>query len=114
VTGIGALVNVGLNFWLVPRYGMVGAAIATAAAYVVLFVGMTLYAQRVYPVAYQWRRIVTCVGVAVGLTVAARAADLPLAASFLLVLAYPLVLAALGFYLPAERQRLRRLVPSFR
>jgi hypothetical protein len=50
----------------------------------------------------------------VGLTVAARAADLPLAASFLLVLAYPLVLAALGFYLPAERQRLRRLVPSFR
>jgi len=113
VTGIGALVNVGLNFWLVPRYGMVGAAIATAAAYVVLFVGMTLYAQRVYPVAYQWRRIVTCVGVAVGLTVAARAADLPLAPSFLLVLAYPLVLAALGFYLPAERQRLRRLVPIF-
>jgi len=34
--------------------------------------------------------------------------------SLLLVLAYPLVLGALGFYLPAERQRLRRLVPSFR
>jgi hypothetical protein len=34
--------------------------------------------------------------------------------SFLLVLAYPLVLAALGFYLPAERARLRRLVPTFR
>jgi len=32
----------------------------------------------------------------------------------LLVLAYPLVLGALGFYLPAERQRLRRLVPSIR
>ena len=112
VTGVGAAVNVGLNFWLVPRYGMVGAAIATAAAYVVLFVGMTLYAQHVYPVAYQWRRVVTCVGVAVGLTVAARAADLPLAPSFLLVLAYPLVLAALGFYLPAERRRLRRLVPG--
>jgi hypothetical protein len=98
----------------VPKYGMVGAAIATAAAFVVLFVGMTLYAQRVYPVAYQWRRVVTCVGAAVGLTVAARASGLPLAASFLLVLAYPVVLALLGFYLPAERRRLRRLVPSFR
>jgi O-antigen/teichoic acid export membrane protein len=107
-------VNVGLNFWLVPAYGMVGAAISTAASYVVLFVGMTLYAQSVYPVNYQWRRVVTCVGAAVGLTVAARAAHLPLAPSALLVLAYPFALAVLGFYLPAERQRLRRLIPAFR
>ena len=110
VTGVGAAVNVGLNFWVIPRWGMVGASISTAAAYVVLFVGMTLYAQRVYPVPYQWRRIVTCVGAAVGLTVAARAADLPLAPSFLLVLVYPVALAALGFYLPAERQRLVRVL----
>jgi O-antigen/teichoic acid export membrane protein len=114
VTGVGAAVNVGLNFWLVPRWGMVGAAVSTAVAYVVLFVGMTVYAQHVYPVRYQWRRVVTCVAVGAGLTVAARAAHLPLALSALLVLAYPLVLGALGFYLPAERQRLRRLVPSFR
>jgi O-antigen/teichoic acid export membrane protein len=114
VTGAGAAVNVGLNFWLVPRWGMVGAAVSTAVAYVVLFAGMALYAQHVYPVSYQWRRVVTCVAVAVGLTVAARAAHLPLAPSALLVLAYPLVLALLGFYLPAERRRLRRLVPSFR
>jgi hypothetical protein len=68
---------------------------------------MTLYAQHVYPVAYQWRRVVTSVGAGVALTVAARAAGLPLAPSFLLVLAYPLALAVLGFYLPAERKRLR-------
>jgi len=114
VTGAGAAVNVGLNFWLVPHWGMVGAAVSTAVAYVVLFLGMTLYAQHVYPVRYQWRRVVTCVAVGAGLTVAARAAHLALAPSALLVLAYPLVLGALGFYLPAERQRLRRLVPSFR
>jgi O-antigen/teichoic acid export membrane protein len=112
VTGIGALANVGLNFWLIPKYGMVGAAISTAAAYVVLFAGMTVYAQSVYRVDYQWRRVVTSVGVAVGLTVAARAASLPLAASAVLVLAYPVVLALLGFYLPAERKRLRRLIAS--
>ncbi len=61
VTGIGAAVNIGLNFWLIPRFGMVGASIATAAAYVVLFVGMAVYAQSVYPVAYQWRRNITAV-----------------------------------------------------
>ena len=112
VTGTGAAANIGLNFWLIPAYGMVGAAISTAIAYAVLFVGMTLYAQRVYPVAYQWRRVVTCVALAVGLTVAARAASLPLVPSILLVLAYPLALAALGFYQPAERQRLRRLIAT--
>jgi hypothetical protein len=68
----------------------------------------------VYPVAYQWRRVLTAVGAGIGLTIAARAGDLPLAPSLLLVLAYPLALALLGFYLPAERARLRRLVPSFR
>ncbi|MEN3341801.1 MAG: hypothetical protein V7644_1205 [Actinomycetota bacterium] len=114
VTGAGAAVNVGINFWLVPRYGMVGAAVSTAVSYLVLFLGMALYAQHVYPVAYQWRRVVSAVGAGVGLTVAARAAHLSLAPSALLVLAYPLALALLGFYLPAERARLRRLVPSFR
>jgi O-antigen/teichoic acid export membrane protein len=111
VSGTGAAVNIGLNFWLVPRYGMVGAAIATAAAYVVLFAGMTVYAQRVYPVAYQWRRVATVVGAGIALDVAARAAQLSLAPSALLVAAYPLLLAALGFYLPAERARIRRIVP---
>ncbi|HEX7084037.1 MAG TPA: oligosaccharide flippase family protein [Gaiellaceae bacterium] len=111
VTGAGALVNVGLNFWLIPRWGMVGAAISTVAAYAALFVGMTIYAQHVYPVPYQWRRLVTAVGAGVALTVAARAAHLTLAPSALLVVAYPFVLAAFGFYLPAERARLRRLVP---
>jgi O-antigen/teichoic acid export membrane protein len=111
VTGAGAGASVGLNFWLIPRWGMVGAAISMVISYVILFLGMTAYAQRVYPVPYQWRRVLTSVGVAVGLTVAARAAHLGLAPSFLLVLAYPLALAALGFYLPVERARLRRLVP---
>ena len=114
VTGVGAAVNVGLNFWLIPRYGMVGAAISTAAAYVVLFAGMTLYAQSVYRVPYQWRRVMTAVGSAVALTVLARWPHLPLAPSVLLVLVYPLLLLPLGFYLPAERARLRRFVPLAR
>ncbi len=109
VTGSGASVNVGLNFWLVPRYGMVGASISMLIAYVVIFLAMTWYAQSVYPVQYQWRRVVTAVAVAVALTVAARAAHLSLAASTVLVVVYPLALLPLGFYLPAERRRLRGL-----
>jgi len=38
--------------------------------------------------------------------------NLPLVPSVLLVLAYPLVLLAARFYLPAERQRLRRVIAA--
>jgi hypothetical protein len=79
-----------------------------------MFVGMTLNAQRVYRVPYQWRRVVTVVAAAVGLTLLGKGFDVSLPVALALVAAYPLVLALLGFYLPAERSRLRRLVPLFR
>jgi O-antigen/teichoic acid export membrane protein len=112
VTGVGAAANVGLNLWLIPAYGMVGAAISTLLSYVVLFVGMTLYAQSVYRVPYQWRRVVTAIGAAVALNVIARGPGLSFVPSLLLVAVYPLALALLGFYLPAERARFRRLVSA--
>jgi O-antigen/teichoic acid export membrane protein len=111
VSGAAAALNIALNFALIPRYGMMGAAVSTAAAYVALFVGMTLNSQRVYPVPYQWRRVLTLSTVAIALAaIGYELRSLPV--SIALCLAYPLLLLPLGFYLPAERARLRRLVPG--
>jgi O-antigen/teichoic acid export membrane protein len=110
VSGLAAIVNVVLNVILIPPYGMMGAAVATAAAYAALFLGMWLNSQRVYPVPYQWRRVVTLAGVAVGLTVIGKALSVPLPLAILLSLVYPLALLPFGFYLPAELKRMRRLV----
>jgi O-antigen/teichoic acid export membrane protein len=112
VSGIAAAVNIGLNFALIPPFGMIGAAVSTLAAYLTLFVGMVLNSSRVYPVDYQWRRVATLTGVAVVLTVAGSVPDVPLGVAIVIALAYPVVLAPLGFYLPAERRRLRALLPS--
>jgi O-antigen/teichoic acid export membrane protein len=112
VTGIGALVNVALNIALIPPYGMMGAAIATVAAYVVMFFGMVVNAQMVYRVPYQWRRVATAAGTAVALTVLGKLVHAPLPLAIALSAAYPLALLPLGFYLPAERRRLRRLLPA--
>ena len=109
VTGAAAAVNVGLNVALIPSYGMMGAAAATVAAYSVMFLGMTWHAQRIYPVPYQWRRLATLVATAIGLLVVGKALDVPLGVAIALAAVYPLVLLALGFYLPAERTRLLRL-----
>jgi O-antigen/teichoic acid export membrane protein len=112
VTGAAAIVNVILNVVLIPRHGMIGAAIATISAYVVLFVGMWLNGRRIYPVPYQWRRVVTLAAAAGALTVLAWQLD-SLPVSIALALAFPLVLLPLGFYQRAELARLRRLRPGW-
>jgi O-antigen/teichoic acid export membrane protein len=109
VTGAGALLNIGLNFALIPPYGMMGAAISTVAAYALMFVGMTLNAQRVYPVPYQWRRVATLVAAAVGLTVVGKLVPASLPVAVALTVVYPLALLPLGFYLRAELQPIRSL-----
>ena len=114
ISGLAAAVNIGLNMLLIPRYGMIGAAISTLVAYVVLFLAMLWYAQAVYPVHYQWRRVLTVTAVAGGLALLGRVLGPPLVAAILLAASYPLLLLALGFFLPAERKRLRRLVPLLR
>ena len=104
VTGAAAAVNFALNVILIPRYEMMGAAIATVAAYLTMFLGMAWRAQRIYPVPYQWRRVVTAGLAGVALVVAGKLAGVGLGLAVALSLAYPLVLVPLGFYLPVERK----------
>ena len=111
VTGVAALLNVALNLILIPPYGRMGAAVATVSAYTLLFLAMAWRAQNVFHVPYQWRRVATLAGAAVALTVLGKALDAPLALALALTAVYPLLLAVVGFYLPAERRRLRRLLP---
>ncbi len=110
ITGVAAVANIGLNLALIPPYGMMGAAVATVVAYAVMFAGMAWWSQRIYPVAYQWRRVLTAAAAGVGLAVAGKLVGGGLPVAALLSLAYPLVLLPLGFYLPVERKRLRALI----
>jgi len=107
ITGAAALVSVALNLILVPDHGMIGSAVASAAAFTAMFLGMTWYAQHVFPTPYQWRRVATAAGAAIALTVAGKLLDVPLAVAILLVAAYPVALLLLGFFEAAERLRLR-------
>jgi O-antigen/teichoic acid export membrane protein len=104
VTGVAAVINVSLNLLLIPEYGMMGAAVATLAAYATMFLGMIWWAQRIYPVRYQWRRVATTVVVGVGLVALGKLGGGGLPVAVALSVAYPLVLALAGFYLPVERR----------
>jgi O-antigen/teichoic acid export membrane protein len=114
ITGSAALLNVVLNVLLIPPYGIRGAAIATLSAYVAMFAGMTWKAQHVFRVPYQWRRVGLAVGTGIALTAVGTFVDVNLLAAIALGVAYPVVLAALGFFLPAERARIRRVLAAAR
>jgi O-antigen/teichoic acid export membrane protein len=109
---LAALLNFGLNLWLIPAYGMLGAAYATLAGYVLLMLVRTWNAQKIYRVEYQWRRVVSILLAAGVLTAIGVTLPQSMVLAIGLTLVYPLVLAPLGFYLPAERERLRRLLPA--
>lgn len=57
----GALINTVLNWYMIPRYGLVGAALATLSGYVVVFVSYMVFSQKLYPVPHRWKPIVLCV-----------------------------------------------------
>jgi O-antigen/teichoic acid export membrane protein len=74
ITGaLGAASNVALLFIFVPSGGITAAAIADAAAYLVLFLGISVYAHRPEnPVEYRWAQILPLFAAAAAIYVAAR------------------------------------------
>ena len=56
-TAAAVVVNIGLNLSWSPEQGIVGAAIALVASYVVVVVLMYVFSQRLFHVPYEWRRL---------------------------------------------------------
>jgi O-antigen/teichoic acid export membrane protein len=113
-TAAALVVNVLLNLLLVPPLGIVGAGIALVASYLVVLALMYGFTQRLFPVPYEWTRLirvvlVSAVLVAAGELLLPTEGALGLISRTLLWLAYPLVLLLTGFLTPEERAWLVRL-----
>ena len=57
ITGAGAIVNVIINFLLIPILNITGAALATLASYLVMALGYYFVTQKFYNVKYELKRI---------------------------------------------------------
>ncbi len=94
-----------------PPLGIVGAALALVASYLVVVALTYVFTQRLFPVPYEWRRLALIVLSAAAL-IGAGEALLPtsgfagLASRTVLWLAYPALLYAVGFLHEEERSRL--------
>jgi len=102
----GAVANVALNFLLIPKYGIAGAAWATLLAYLAMAVVLYFVVNRIYPVEYERDRLWKIFDVAALILVAYH--FLPnesawlLPAKLVLFILYPLALYSLGVFKVGE------------
>jgi len=112
-----ALVNIVLNLWLIPRWGMMGAAWATVGGLAVLFCGVGYVSSRLYPVKLEWRRIAIII-LAAGITFLLLwplnnyrlLVSIPL--KVLAFLAVPVVMWMAGFFSSDEKEWIKTKIKT--
>lgn len=72
VTAVPAGINLVLNYFLIPPYGMMGAAWATLISYLLMALLSWRASERVYPIKYEWRRIGRVFGVMLGILLVSK------------------------------------------
>lgn len=111
VAGAAAALQVGMNFLIVPRFGMMGAAFTTAISYLTMPVMVIIVSRRFYRVSYEYRRIAVMAIVGVGLYLLSRLVHIEnhlvsFSLRGLIAFSFPLVLGLLGFYTTEEKKRI--------
>jgi len=104
---IAAAVNLTLNYLFIPTYGMMGAAWATLAAYIIQFSLSFLISMKYYAIPYEYSRIlkIAVIGLALYLVSCLVNFDsFVISAIFkiFLLLMYPLLLFVSGFFVQKE------------
>jgi len=110
----GVTANIGLNLILVPIWGIVGAAISLVISYSVVLILMYIFTQRLFPVPYEWLRLLKVVGssavlIAIGEVFVPNDGIAFLAIRLLLIAALPALMILTGFFTPSEKKYLALL-----
>jgi O-antigen/teichoic acid export membrane protein len=106
-TWIGALINIGMNVCVIPRWGMMGAAWATCVAYIAMAGAVWHLGRRTRETHYEWGRLA-----AIGAWTAVLwvpASHVGLVPRVLLLLAYPIGLRVSGFLHDEELAELKAM-----
>ncbi|MFH1045735.1 MAG: oligosaccharide flippase family protein [Candidatus Omnitrophota bacterium] len=115
ILAVAAGVNVGLNILLIPRLGMMGAALATLATYLLVAGGTYFASQKIYFIPYEFDRILKSLFITLlvyFLSLLIRSESLAYALSLkfaLMIVMYPALLYLTKFFKQEELAKLRAL-----
>ncbi len=115
ITSIGALSNIVGNVVLIPAFGLMGAAFATAISFIIMAICMYFTSQKFYHVQYELNRVAQII------LLAFFAYMLYTYVKFIpveilkvsLILAYGAVLYLSGFFQPVEINKLKQVIKGF-
>jgi len=112
-TILAAVLNIGLNFLLIPKYKMMGAALATVISFVVLYFVTYFVANRFYKIPYENMKLLKMLVLAIILfffsTLTADFNILPrILIKIAIIIAFPLILYPMNFYEPIEILRMKQ------
>ena len=109
--------NIGLNLLLIPRYGMLGAAWATALSFFLMSSLFLAVSQSVYRIPYVFKRLVILISLAILTYLASSLVEvqslaLQLSLKIAMFLAFPVVLYLSGFFFKEEIETSRTLAQA--
>jgi O-antigen/teichoic acid export membrane protein len=118
IIGASALINLCLNLILIPRFQMLGAAIATVISYMMLPIIEYPIVRKLYPVPYEWGRLAKLFIVSVGVYVAGVMLKtghvwIDLAVGCAVIVGWGLILYLLGFFSQRELAAANVAVSTF-
>jgi len=108
-TGLAAIVNVSSNFYLMPNFGIMGAAIATLLSYLVMVTTIFIANQKIYPVSYDYKRLVFLLFILTIMLFVYYYYQPVLLVRIVILLALPVVLWVSGFFRRAETAAIKKL-----
>jgi O-antigen/teichoic acid export membrane protein len=114
---VGAVINIGLNFLLIPRYGIMGAASSTIITYIIIMIILFIYSWKLMEVNFEWFRVfkiimVTAAIFCTGYFINIESTALSVIFKVFIIILYPFLLYPLRFYKESEIERVKRVIRS--
>jgi O-antigen/teichoic acid export membrane protein len=111
IVGSAAIVNIGLNIALIPKFGMMGAGYATFISYIVYFLICYFVNQAIYKRNFELLRLIKIVSVTIiilvmGILYKSSAIMMEILYDCLMILLYPTLLYLFSFFTDQEKQKI--------
>lgn len=121
ITGIlfvEATIDIGLNIFMIPRWGIMGAGCSISLAFTIATLIAYRLAQRYYPIRYETRRLILISMVTLGLfalsfTISGQSLGIRLIAKSVILMLYPVIFYRIQFFEPVELERIRDVAVQF-
>jgi O-antigen/teichoic acid export membrane protein len=116
IAGIGAAVNISLNIIMIPKMGMIAAAINTAIAYFVIVTLMYFISRKLYAVTYEIKRIIklTFIGsvlFVLGSMISFESTVINILFKLIIIIFFPITLYLTKFFRSTEIAAFKKILP---